>query len=491
MTVTAYGVAVAWLAGLTWLVLGYFVVANGYQTLLLCCAAGELRRHLRTVRGERLESLLGSAAAPRLSVLAPAYNEGPTVATSVRSLLTLRYPNLEVVLVNDGSTDTTLATAVREFELSPIHPIYRRFVPTQPVRGLYRSRSNPQLLVVDKDNGGKADSLNAGLNAATGELVCAIDADTVIEPDALLRVLRPFLDSDDVVAAGATIRVVNGATVRGGRVLSIRVPRLPLPGIQWVEYLRAFLYGRLGWNRLGGNLIISGAFGVFRRDGIRAIGGYAHDTVGEDMELVARLRRHGLATGGPNRIVFVPDPVAWTEVPESLAGLGRQRDRWQRGLADVLLRYRSLVLNPRWGVLGMVVLPYFVVVELFGPVIEALGLLGLAAALAIGAVDLPFAVLFLLVAYGWGVLISLGAVLLDQTAGPGPARPADLARLVAWAVLENLGYRQLTVAWRLRGMVNFLRGRQQWGTMARRGFEPALEPGGEPGIEPGGRTGRG
>ncbi|WP_239307987.1 MULTISPECIES: glycosyltransferase family 2 protein [unclassified Frankia] len=462
----------ALLSGLTWVVLGYFLVANGYQTLLLCGAGRELVRHRYMIRGERLDPLLGSAAVPRLSVLAPAYNEAATVATSVRSLLTLHYSNLELVLVNDGSTDATLAVLQREFELSPIHPIYRRVVATKPIRGLYQSRTNPQLLVVDKDNGRKADSLNAGLNVATGELVCAIDADTILEPDALLRILRPFLDAEDVVAAGATIRVVNGASVRGGRVESVHVPRRPLPGIQWVEYLRAFLYGRLGWNQLGGNLIISGAFGVFRRDAIQALGGYVHDTVGEDMELVVHLRSHGLATGGPSRVVFVPDPIAWTEVPESLAVLGRQRDRWQRGLADVLRRYRSLLLNPRWGVLGLLVFPYFVLVELLGPVIEGLGLLGLVAAIALGAINLPFAALFLLVAYGWGVLLSLSAVLLDQSTGHGPGNPLDLALLISWSVLENLGYRQLTVIWRLRGILNFLRGRQDWGTMVRRGFNP-------------------
>lgn len=451
--------------------LAYVVVANAYQSALLVGAALELRRHRHVTWREGRRRLLSSPAAPRVSVLAPAYNEQATIRQSVRGLLTLDYPRLEVVVVNDGSSDDTMAVLRDEFALVAIHPVVEARTDTAAVRGLWRSTVHPGLVVVDKDNGGgKADALNAGLNAASGELACAIDADTLIEPDALLRIVRPFLRGEDVVAVGGTIGVVNGSLVRDGRVRQARPPRRLLPGIQAVEYLRAFLFGRLGWNRLGGNLIVSGAFGLFRRDAVTAVGGYVADTVGEDMELVAAVRRRGLETGQPAHVAFVPDPVAWTEVPEVPRSLGHQRDRWHRGLADVLVRHRRMLGNPRYGALGLVVTPYYALVELLGPAIEALGVLALIGALALGAVNWPFAVLFLIAAYGWGLVLSLAAVVLEHAAGTRYPRPRDKAWLALWAVAENLGYRQVTVWWRLRGLVNYLRGAGAWGVMERRGF---------------------
>lgn len=453
-----------------WAILAYFLLVNGWYALLLASAGVEMREHVLLSRGRARWRLMGSRVVPSISMLAPAYDEGATVAESVRALLALYYPNLEVVVVNDGSRDDTMRVLVETFDLSPIHPIYQKRIPSREVVGLYRSRLHPNLVVIDKVNGGKADALNAGLNFATGELVCAIDADTLIEPDALQRMVRPFLERDDVVAAGGTIRIANGSLVESGRVARTRAPRGLLPGVQVVEYLRAFLFGRLGWNRLGGNLIISGAFGLFRRASMIAAGGYEHATVGEDMELALRLRRMGYEEKGPHAIAFVPDPVAWTEAPETARVLGRQRDRWHRGLADVLWRHRRVMLNPRYGAMGMVVFPYFVVVELLAPVIEMLGLMGLVAGLALGAMDLPFAALFFLVAYGLGTVLTVMTLAMEEVTFHRYDRFADRALLVAWALVENLGFRQLTVVWRLKGIWSFLRGSRAWGSMERRGF---------------------
>lgn len=454
------------------LILLYFLLVNGWYLLLLASAAAEMRIHLWASRGQARWRLLGSRAAPAVSMLAPAYGEEATIAESVRALLALYYPSLEVVVVNDGSKDRQMEVLIKEFALVPIHPIYRRLIPCREVVHLYRSRTFPNLLVVDKVNGGKADALNAGLNLATGELVCAIDADTLIEPDSLQRLVRPFLDDERVVAAGGTIRVANASVVQSGRVVRTRAPRNAFAGFQVVEYLRAFLFGRLGWNRLGGNLIISGAFGLFRRDAVLRAGGYAHDTVGEDMELVLRLRTQGMEAGLPSRVAFVPDPVAWTEAPETARVLGRQRDRWHRGLTDVLWRHRRLLFNPHYGALGLVVFPYFVFVELLAPVIEALGLLGLAAGLLTGVLNRPFAALFFLVAYGIGVVLTLLTLLLEEATFRRYRTMGDRALLVLWTLLENCGYRQLTVWWRLLGIFHFLRGSTQWGAMERRGFRP-------------------
>jgi cellulose synthase/poly-beta-1,6-N-acetylglucosamine synthase-like glycosyltransferase len=453
-----------------WTVLVYLVAVNTFYLVLLGGACLELRRHKRRIWHEQRERLLRSPVAPRLSMLAPAYNEEATVVESVRALLTLSYADLEVVLVNDGSGDATLEVLRREFDLQPIHPIYRRRVDHQPVRGLYRSRQKPNLVVVDKVNGGKADALNAGLNIASGELVCAMDADTLIEPDGLLRMVRPFLYRDDVVAVGGTIRVANDCDVRGGRVVTARVPSRPVAGIQVVEYLRAFLFGRCGWNRLGGNLIVSGAFGLFRRDAVIGAGGYAHDTVGEDMELVARLRRLGYDEDGPRRVEFIPDPVAWTEVPDTLKVLGRQRDRWHRGLADVLWRHRGVALRPRYGSLGMVAYPVFVLADLLPPVLEIIGLVGAVVGVALGLVDPAFLALFGLLVYGYGLVLNGISLLLEELTYPRYPRLRDRALLVLWMALENIGYRQLRSLWAIRGLYKYLRGNREWGAMTRSGF---------------------
>ena len=457
----------AWLEPAT---LFYFLIVNSFYALQLVGAILEMRQHTLKTRDESLWRVLSSNVAPSISILAPAYNEAATVVQSVQALLAIYYPNLEIVVINDGSEDETIDVLKEKFDLVPVSLIYQQLIETQPTRGIYRSRRNPNLLVVDKENGGKADALNTGLNLSTGRLVCSIDADTLIEPDALQKMVRPFLQYDDALAAGGTIRPVNGSVVNLGHVQEVMGPRKAVVGFQMVEYLRAFLFGRLGWNRMGGNLIISGAFGLFRRDAIINAGGYVHDTVGEDMELVVRLRRKGYEDGGPRRVDFIPDPVAWTEVPESLRVLGRQRDRWHRGLADVLWRHRKVLFNPRYGTMGLVAYPYFLFIELLAPVVEALGITILVVSYFLGAIDLSFALLFLLVAYGYGLALTTFTLALDEISYHRFEKVSDRLLLLFWVMLENLGYRQLTVIWRLRGLVKFLLGRKDWGKMERRGF---------------------
>jgi cellulose synthase/poly-beta-1,6-N-acetylglucosamine synthase-like glycosyltransferase len=245
--------------------------------------------------------------------------------------------------------------------------------------------------------------------------------------------------------------------------------------LQAVEYLRAFITGRLGWNRLGGNLVISGAFGLFAREPMIRAGGYEHETVGEDMEVVVRMRRRGHDAGTADRVVFVPDPVAWTEVPQRLRTLGRQRDRWHRGLADVLRRHRGLFANPRYGAMGLVVVPYFWLIELLAPVVELVGLAAMVIGLAFGAVNVPFAILFLLVAYGFGLALTAYTLALEQWTYRGYGGLLDRLWLLVVALFEGLGYRQLTAVWRLRGLIGYARGRREWGAMAREGFGGPVE----------------
>jgi len=452
-------------------VLLYFLGVNSWYLVLLVSSLLEMRRHMLLIADESRHLLLSSTLSPTISILAPAFNEETSIEASLRALLALQYPSLEVIVISDGSKDETVRVLVERFDLVPVKTIYEKRINTKPVRNLYRSATYPSLVVVDKENGGKADALNVGLSFARGELVCAMDADTLIEGDGLQRMVRPFLYATDVVATGGTIRVVNGSEVKFGRIVRTRVTTHVLAGIQVVEYLRAFLFGRLGWNRLGGNIIISGAFGLFRRESVLSAGGYLHDTVGEDMELVLRLKRLSYEQGSPGRIAFVPDPVAWTEVPESMKVLGRQRDRWHRGLADVLWRHRRMFLNPRYGVTGLFVFPYYVFVELLAPLIEAGGLLTLTLGLIFGMIDWRFAVLFCLTAYGLGTALTAFTLILEDISFHRYDTFRDRGLLFWWALMENLGYRQMTVYWRLRGLWKFLRGRKDWGVMERKGFQ--------------------
>jgi cellulose synthase/poly-beta-1,6-N-acetylglucosamine synthase-like glycosyltransferase len=456
------------------LVLIYFLGVNSWYLVLLVSSLVEMRRHMQLIADESRHLLLSSTLSPRISILAPAFNEESTIEGSLRALLALQYPQLEVIVISDGSKDDTVKVLIERFDLVPVKTIYERRINTKPVRNLYRSATYPSLVVVDKENGGKADALNVGLSFARGELVCAMDADTLIEGDGLQRMVRPFLYATDVVATGGTIRVVNGSEVKLGRIVRTRVTTHALAGIQVVEYLRAFLFGRLGWNRLGGNIIISGAFGLFRRESVVSAGGYLHDTVGEDMELVLRLKRLSYEQGGPGTIAFVPDPVAWTEVPETLRVLGRQRDRWHRGLADVLWRHRRMFANPRYGVTGLFVFPYYAFVELLAPVIEAVGLISLAFGLIFGIIDWRFALLFWLTAYGLGTALTAFTLILEDISFHRYNTFRDRGLLFWWAMMENLGYRQLTVYWRLRGLWKFLLGRKDWGVMDRKGFQKPL-----------------
>ena len=448
----------------------YFVLLNSFYALLLVLSIPELWSHWHLAEDEQLTRVLGTEALPPMSILVPAYNEEVTIVQSVLSFLTLQYPHHEVVLVNDGSRDATMARLVEAYDLYEIPPAFSVTLPTQPIRAYYRSRRHSKLLVIDKENGGKADSLNAALNAARFPYVIAVDADTLIEPDALLRLARPFLLGKSVAAVGGTIRVANACTVVHGRVTEARVDRRLLPAVQVVEYLRAFLFGRLGWNRLGGNLIISGAFGLFKRQYLLAIQGYRTGSVTEDMDLVVRLHRYLKEHRLRDILPFIPDPVAWTEVPSSVRVLARQRERWQRGLLETLWIHRDLLFNPRYGTIGMIAYPFFLFGEALAPAIEVLGYIGVIAGLALGLVDLQFAWLFFSVVVLYGMLLSVWAILLEEVSFRRYTRRVDVVRLLINAVVESFGYRQLTLLFRLRAFWKLARGERGWGAMQREGF---------------------
>jgi cellulose synthase/poly-beta-1,6-N-acetylglucosamine synthase-like glycosyltransferase len=435
-------------------------------------------RHLRAQAYARTDEAFASPLTPGISILLPAFNEEAGIVESVRSLVGLRYPKHEVVVVNDGSTDGTLERLKETFELVSIRKALRASVPCAPVRGAYVSRRYRNLLVLDKENGGKADALNAGIDAARHPYVCAVDADALLEEDSLLNVAEPVLtDPGFVAATGGIVRIANGCVVEDGRVLEVRLPQSRLAVMQVVEYFRAFLVGRLGWSRLRSLLIISGAFGLFRRDLVEAVGGYWTSTVGEDVELVASLHRYLRERGERYSISFVPNPVCWTEAPEDLVTLGRQRRRWQRGLAETLWRHRRLVLNPRYGALGLLAVPYFLFFELLGPLVELTGYVVVPVAVALGLLSIPYLVAFLVLAFLLGILLSVGAVALEEFSFRRHRRHGDIARMLMFAVLENFGYRQLASLYRVLAFVDLIRRKRAWGAQRRRGLvRPTVTP---------------
>lgn len=464
---------------ITWIEHGtlvYFLALNSAYAILLMCAIPEMWTHYHIAEDEDFRQLLGTNALPPLTLLVPAYNEEVTIKASLLSFLTLEYPRHEVVLVNDGSPDRTIDVLIREFDLYEVPPAVPIAIPTKPVRAYYRSRRYSKLLVIDKENGGKADALNAAMNAARFPYVVAVDADTLIEPDALVRLGRPFMLGANVAAVGGTIRVVNGSIVEQGRVTDARVDSRLLPGCQSVEYLRAYLFGRLGWNRLGGNLVISGAFGLFRRDYLLALGGYRTDNITEDMDLVVRLHRHLRENKIDAVLPFIPDPVAWTEVPSSVRVLARQRERWHRGLIATLFTHRRMMFNPKYGTIGMLAMPFYFFGEMLAPLMEVVGLIFLPVGISLGAVNWSFALLFISVAIGYGLLLSIWGIILEATSFRRYRSARDYARLIGFAVLENFGFRQLTVWYRLQAFWKFARGAQSWGAMTREGFSSPSAP---------------
>ncbi|GAA0919698.1 glycosyltransferase [Virgisporangium ochraceum] len=458
-------------------ILTYFLVINTSYLVLILFASAEFIRHLRHQPFAGLDEMYRSPLTPGVSVLVPAHNEEAGIVASVQGMLALRYPQFEVIVIDDGSGDGTFDRLKDEFDLIETPRVVPPEVPTKgKVTGVYVPRLRPEpLIVVRKENGGKTDALNTGINLARQPLVCMVDADSILDPQALLTVAKPFADDPlRTAATGGVVRVANGCSVVAGRIVEVRMPPRWLPRVQVVEYLRAFLLGRTGWSRLGGLLIISGAFGMFRRDLVVEVGGLDHDTIGEDAELVVRLHRHLREQKRDYRVVFVAEPVSWSEAPSTVKVLGSQRRRWHRGITEILWKHRRMLGNPRYGRIGLVAMPYYVLFEFLAPVIELAGVVMVPLGLAVGAVNVEFAFRFLLVAYGYAMVVNLIALAVEEFTFARYTRWTDLAYATLASALENIGYRQVTAVWRVMGAWAAIRkSRQVWGVMTRTGFHEA------------------
>lgn len=450
----------------------YYLLSNLIYLLLLITAIFRNTWHRHRLASLRLERLKVSPFTPPITLIVPAHNEEMFITDSVSALLRLDYPELEVVVVNDGSHDRTLEELKQAFQLRPAHLLYIPEIASAPVHAIYKSATDPRLLVLDKDSAGsKADAVNAGINAASSPYICVVDADSILEKDSLLRIMAGvFSDPQRVVAVGGIVRVLNGCRVAGGELWQVRLPRRSWEVMQVIEYLRAFLIGREAWAHFNALPIISGAFGIFRTDLVRQVKGFRAHAVGEDFDLVVRLHRHLQEQNRDYHINFIPDPTCWTEVPADLRSLARQRARWHKGLLDTLWPNRDMLFRRRYGRVGALILPYMWLFELLAPLIELTGYTTILLAAILGLLSRQFLVLFLVFGYAFATLISIGSVLLEELTYRRYSDWKEVARLLLYCLFEHFPYRQMTLVWRLQGIWQYLRGDLTWREMKRTGL---------------------
>ena len=448
----------------------YMFVVIVFYSILMLISAVQLRKEYKLDGDESYEEYIHGVYVKPISILVPAYNEEAGIIPSVRSLISIQYPSFEVIVINDGSKDSTLEKMIEHYEMFPIQKVVRTQIPSNTIKAVYQSRILPHLYLIDKENGGKADALNAGLNVSSYPYFCSLDGDSILERDAFVKVMKPILESNgDVIASGGSIRIANGCKIQNGNILKVGLSEKPLVIMQTIEYLRAFLMGRIGLSRHNLLLIVSGAFGVFSKSWVMEAGGYKKNTVGEDMELVVRLHRLIKEKKLKKKIVYIPEPVCWTEVPEEMTYLRRQRRRWHQGLFESLWSHKKMLLNPKYGNLGFISLPYFWIVEFFGPIVECLGYLYVLLALFFGGIYMEFAILIFLLTCLYGSIFSMAAVLLEEWSLRKYPKVSDIMKLFFYSLTETLWYRPLTVFWRMEGIWNLLRGNHSWGEMKRKG----------------------
>ncbi len=447
---------------LTWLILGYFFVINTVYLVLLVVSFFSTRKLNKSRDAYEITGLFDSDLYKSVSVLLPVYNEEENIRSTVYSLIQLDFNDFEIIVINDGSTDNTFEILQKEFELFPSERFIPEIVPHKPLKGVYKSNLFPNLIVLDKENGKKADALNAGVNASRKDVICNVDSDSWLEPDILKKMLRAFVEDETSIAVGGIVRIANGSVFERGRLKQILSPNSFLGKIQVVEYLRSFLFGRIGWSSVDGLIIISGAFAVFDRTALIETGGYNRESIGEDIEIVVNMHQHFIEKGKPYSMCYLPEPVCWTKVPESWDQLAAQRNRWHRGLADTLFKHKKMIGNPNYGWLGMFSLPFHLFFELLGPILELASYLLFFTLMITGLLNAEFAILFILFAVLYGLILSVGSILLDELTYKPHTRLRDVFSITIHAVFENFGFRQLHFWWRLRGLFDYLRRNKEW-----------------------------
>lgn len=459
---------------LTYGILLYSLLLLFFYLFIGIYSIGEIRKYLRINSFADFRVLAASEQLPGISILAPAYNEAANIIENVRSLLSIHYNTLEVIVINDGSKDDSLNKLIVAYDLYKTNVFINEQIPTKKVRGVYKS-NNPvynKLIVVDKENGGKADALNVGVNVARNGYIVCVDVDCVLEQDAMLKMIKPFLEETKVrvIASGGVIRIANDCKIENGRLIKINLSKNLLARVQTIEYIRAFLLGRMAWSRLNGLLLISGAFGAFDREIVIKCGGYNVNTVGEDMELIVRMRRYMEENKLPYKVTFIPDPLCWTEAPSNFKILGRQRNRWTRGTIETLKIHKKMFFNPRYGLLGMISYPYWFFFEFLAPVIEFLGLVSFLVFVGLGLIQWSSFFILLGCILSFGFLYSVFAILMEVLTYNQYKSQKDIFKLVLAAFLEPFFFHPFVVWSAVKGNIDYLRKKNSWGEMTRQGL---------------------
>lgn len=458
----------------TYGILIYSILLLLFYVLIIVLSGGELKLYLRKSSFTDHNLLASSEHAPTISILAPAYNEGANIIENVRSLLAVHYNNMELIVINDGSKDDSLEKLIKAYNLVTVPFLVNGKIKTKQIRNIYKSTNSlyHKLIVVDKINGGKADALNTGINVASNKYIVCIDVDCILEQDAMLKLIKPFLEEIDlrVIATGGVVRIANSCEVVNGKLVKVHLPKQFLPRMQALEYIRAFLLGRMAWSRMNGLLIISGAFGAFDREIAINAGGYNSATVGEDMELIVRMRRYMHDNKLPYKVSFIPDPLCWTEAPSSYKILGRQRNRWTRGTIETLQIHKKMFFNRRYGVLGFLSYPYWFFFELLAPLIEFSGFVFFLIFAFLGMIAWPVFLLLLTFILAFGFLYSVFAIMVEVTTFNQYKKRSDILKLIVTAFVEPILFHPFVVWSAVRGYIDFFQKKKSWGEMTRQGF---------------------
>jgi cellulose synthase/poly-beta-1,6-N-acetylglucosamine synthase-like glycosyltransferase len=452
------------------IILGYFLAMNSVYVFLLAASAVAIYLRQRELNVENLNPILRSDSLPPITFIVPAFNEAKSIVFTLHNLMNLHYRYKEIILVNDGSSDQTMDALKDAFDLVKVPAAYPQSIHTRPIRAFYQSRTYENLFVIDKENGGKPDALNAGINACSSPFFIALDADTLVDNNFLNSLIRPILMNPETIVAGASVRVANGCKIELNRIVTYDTPRDFVTGIQSVEYLRAFSLGRLGWEYLGGNLIVSGAFGIFQKEAALKVHGYDVETVGEDMDIIVRLHCYMTEHRLPYKITYIPDPVAWTEVPDNFRTLEKQRERWHRGLVQCLWRNKKMFFNPRYKALGLFVFPFFVLGDAISPLIELIGYCICIAGFWFGLIDVDFFALFFLSAWGFTTVMTLLCIFMEEVTYRQYATIRSVFMMIFCAFLESFGFRQMTVLWRVKAVFRSMKRKPVKYEMEKRGF---------------------
>ncbi|MEG1577256.1 MAG: glycosyltransferase family 2 protein [Oscillospiraceae bacterium] len=447
----------------------FFVIyLIGYSTFLFLSVAFGATELYQRRKNERLKSILHHEIYIPITIIVPAHNEETTIVDTVRTLLEQDYPLFEIIMVDDGSTDRTAEFLIEQFQMALTPRPVRRVIPCKEESAIYEAkRNNVDITLVQKENGGKADTLNLGINISKYPYFICIDADSMLQKNSLFEISKPMMEDDSVVACGGQIAISNGVKLADGMVKDYRMPKKMIEAMQVLEYERSFLASRVFMNHFNGNLIISGAFGMFKKSTVVLAGGYDSSTMGEDMELVVKLHAFCRANNLPYSLQYVPDAICWSQVPGSLPDLMRQRRRWHIGLFESLTKYKNVVGKKEYGLMGTVSFLYFWIYELLSPYIEIFGLLTIGLSFAINLINVPFMLLFFGIYAGFACILTLTSFFTRLYMQNMRITLGDTLKVILLCGFELVGLRFILMFVRANALLGYKKNKNVWGKMSR------------------------